>query len=31
MFFQDYIASPSTTDLAYYVLLEHAIAERERR
>ncbi|CAA6654937.1 unnamed protein product [Spirodela intermedia] len=27
---RDYIASPSTTDLAYYVLLEHAIAERER-
>uniref|UniRef100_A0A1D1YJE2 SANT domain-containing protein 2 n=1 Tax=Anthurium amnicola TaxID=1678845 RepID=A0A1D1YJE2_9ARAE len=27
---RDYIATPSTTDLAYHVLLEHAIAERER-
>lgn len=28
---QDYLASPATTDLAYTVILEHTIAERERR
>ncbi|CAN1339027.1 hypothetical protein LINPERPRIM_LOCUS38300 [Linum perenne] len=27
---QDYLASPATTDLAYSVILEHTIAERER-
>ncbi|XP_031378700.1 uncharacterized protein LOC116194113 isoform X1 [Punica granatum] len=26
----DYLASPSTTDLAYSVIIEHAIAEKER-
>ncbi|CAI0411348.1 unnamed protein product [Linum tenue] len=28
---RDYLASPATTDLAYCVILEHTIAERERR
>ena len=28
---QDYLAAPTTTDLAYGVILEHTIAERERR
>ncbi|KAF4363395.1 hypothetical protein F8388_016523 [Cannabis sativa] len=28
--FEDYLASPSTIDLAYNVILEHTIAERER-
>ncbi|XP_022745376.1 uncharacterized protein LOC111295869 isoform X2 [Durio zibethinus] len=28
---RDYLASPSTTDLAYIVILEHTVAERERR
>lgn len=28
---QDYLAVPSTMDLAYNVILEHTIAERERR
>ncbi|CAN1339022.1 hypothetical protein LINPERPRIM_LOCUS38300 [Linum perenne] len=28
---RDYLASPATTDLAYSVILEHTIAERERR
>jgi hypothetical protein len=28
---QDYLAAPATTDLAYGVILEHTIAERERR
>ncbi|KAG8645066.1 hypothetical protein MANES_10G033000v8 [Manihot esculenta] len=28
---RDYLASPATTDLAYTVILEHTIAERERR
>ncbi|KAE8718005.1 methylglutaconyl-CoA hydratase [Hibiscus syriacus] len=27
---RDYLAAPSTTDLAYIVILEHTIAERER-
>ncbi|CAN0837298.1 hypothetical protein LINGRAHAP2_LOCUS1766 [Linum grandiflorum] len=27
---RDYLASPATTDLAYSVILEHTIAERER-
>ncbi|XP_022745377.1 uncharacterized protein LOC111295869 isoform X3 [Durio zibethinus] len=27
---RDYLASPSTTDLAYIVILEHTVAERER-
>ncbi|CAL1374502.1 unnamed protein product [Linum trigynum] len=27
---RDYLASPATTDLAYCVILEHTIAERER-
>ncbi|XP_037495666.1 uncharacterized protein LOC105647937 isoform X2 [Jatropha curcas] len=27
---RDYLASPATTDLAYIVILEHTIAERER-
>ncbi|XP_077232882.1 uncharacterized protein LOC143872822 [Tasmannia lanceolata] len=27
---RDYLAAPSTTDVAYIVLLEHALAERER-
>ncbi|XP_078429132.1 uncharacterized protein LOC144701249 [Wolffia australiana] len=27
---RDYMSSPSTTDLAYYVLLEHAVSEKER-
>eukprot|EP00250_Pteridium_aquilinum_P014866 c22246_g1_i2 orf=735-1094(-) len=28
---QDYLSNPSTVDLAYTVLLEHANAERDRR
>ncbi|XVE99532.1 hypothetical protein REPUB_Repub03eG0207100 [Reevesia pubescens] len=28
---RDYLAAPSTTDQAYIVILEHTIAERERR
>ncbi|KAJ6772804.1 CONDITIONAL LOSS-OF-GROWTH 1 [Salix koriyanagi] len=28
---RDYLAAPATTDLAYGVILEHTIAERERR
>lgn len=28
---QDYIASPATVDIAYSVLVEYAIAERDRR
>ena len=28
---QDYLSSPSTTDLAYSVILEHTLAERDRR
>ncbi|KAI4351056.1 hypothetical protein L6164_005443 [Bauhinia variegata] len=28
---QDYLAAPATTDLAYDAILEHTIAERERR
>ncbi|WCJ19565.1 hypothetical protein M5689_001850 [Euphorbia peplus] len=27
---RDYVASPATTDLAYSVILEHTVAERER-
>ncbi|KAK9682240.1 hypothetical protein RND81_10G060500 [Saponaria officinalis] len=30
MFEQDYLAAPSTTDLAYCVILEHTLAERDR-
>lgn len=28
---QDYIANPSTIDMAYNVLIDHALAERDRR
>lgn len=28
---QDYIANPATVDIAYSVLVEYAIAERDRR
>uniref|UniRef100_A0A2N9JBW8 Uncharacterized protein n=1 Tax=Fagus sylvatica TaxID=28930 RepID=A0A2N9JBW8_FAGSY len=28
---KDYLATPATTDLAYSVILDHTIAERERR
>lgn len=28
---QDYLAAPSTTDLAYCIILEHTLAERDRR
>jgi len=28
---QDYIANPSTMDMAYNVLIDHALAESDRR
>jgi hypothetical protein len=28
---QDYLKGPTTTDMAYSAILEHTIAERERR
>jgi hypothetical protein len=28
---QDYIANPSTIDMAYNVLIDHALAENDRR
>lgn len=31
IFLQEYLAAYPTTDLAYVVILDHTIAERERR
>lgn len=31
IWFQDYLKAPAATDLAYNAILEHTIAERERR